>query len=77
MRFGPVELPLPHFDVSQLEGLQAATKQAVLSETHLTYLNTPSTRANRTLQPLGLRSHPLPDRLCRLVSRLQQGVKHS
>lgn len=36
MRFEPVELSLPHFSVSQLAGLWATTKQAILSETHLT-----------------------------------------
>lgn len=52
MRLEPVELSLAHFSLSQLVGLRATTKQAILSETHLTYWNKPSTRANLTFQAL-------------------------
>lgn len=60
MRLEPVELSLPHFSMSQLAGLRATTKQAILSETHLTYWNKPSTRANLTFQALEPRGHHLP-----------------
>lgn len=76
MRFEPVELSLPHFSVSQLAGLPAKTKQAILGETHLSYWNKPSTRANLTFQAPERRGRRLPGR-ARLTSRLRRGTTRS
>lgn len=77
MRLEPVELSLAHFSLSQLVGLRATTKQAILSETHLTYWNKPSTRANLTFQALEPRGHHLPGSLPQLISRVELGTQSS